>query len=212
MSQPKSSSKPRQDGSEGFSLLEVLVSIIILAIGLLGVALLISGTVASGNQAKFMNMANVLASEKLDSLNKWPSSDSSCDPNICAGGSLTGPAVCAATDTYCDQITVNEVSGVDYETQNQVITNADGTTSDQTTTIVHTSAGCVDTPANCGVAAPPTGGPTFSRRWLITQDPSVSTNGSASTITGVRRITVLVTLNNQPVTSPVSFQMSTVRP
>lgn len=213
MSHQKSLSKVREGVDEGFSLLEVMVSIVILAIGMLGVAMLISSTTASGNQAKFMNMANVLASEKLDSLNKWPSSDSSCDPNICAGGSLTGPQVCAATDSYCDQITVNEVSGVDYETQTQVITNpVTGATSDQTTTIVHTSAGCVNTPANCGVPPPPVGGPTFTRRWLITANPTVSTNGSSSTITGVRRITVAVTLNDQPVTAPVSFQMSTIRP
>ncbi|MGH9573308.1 MAG: type IV pilus modification PilV family protein [Candidatus Acidiferrales bacterium] len=208
MSQRKSLSKSR---GKGFSLIEVLVSIVILSIGLLGVALMISSTIVSGTRAKFMSMANVLASEKLDSLNKWPSSgttNTTCDPNICAGGSLTGPENCAAGDIYCDQITVNEASGVDYETQTQTTGTPPVTT---TTTIVHTSSGCIDTPTNCGVADP-VGGSTFTRRWLITTDPSVTTNGASSTITGVRRITVVVTLNNPPANQPVAFQMSTVRP
>lgn len=188
-------------------MIEVLVSIVILSIGLLGVALFISAAVASGANARYMSMANILASEKLDNLNKWPSSDTTCDPNVCPGGSLAGPAVCAAIDTYCDQITVNEASGVDYETQIQVVNEAP-----QTTTIVHTSSGCVDTPANCNVPAPPTGGPTFTRRWLITSNPTITGNGVTATVTGARRITVVVTLNNQSVRNPVSFQMSMVRP
>lgn len=190
-------------------MIEVMVSIFILSIGLLGVALFIGSTVAAGARAKYMSMANVLASEKLDNLNKWPSSDTSCDPNVCPGGSLTGPSVCAAGDTYCDQITVNEASGVDYETETQMV----GTPpTPVTTTIVHTNTGCVDTPANCRVPSPSRGGSTFTRRWLITADPTISSTGGPKTITGARRITVVVTLNNQTNQSPVSFQMSMVRP
>jgi hypothetical protein len=48
----------------------------------------------------------------------------------------------------------------------------------------------------------------FHRRWLIEQDPVV--NGV--TLTGSRRITVLVTLSNLSVRPAVNFQMSTVRP
>ncbi len=44
----------------------VLVSIGILSIGLLSVAALIGSTMNSGTNARYMNMANVLASEKLD--------------------------------------------------------------------------------------------------------------------------------------------------
>ena len=43
----------------------------------------------------------------------------------------------------------------------------------------------------------------FKRRWIIEMDQPV---------TGVRRITVLVTLENQQVQPPVTFQMSMVRP
>ncbi len=190
--------------ASGFTLIEVVVSMAILTVGLLGVAALISGTLASGTQAKYMNMANILASEKLDSLNRWPSSD----PNVAPGGALTGASTCAAGDDYCDSITVSESSGADYETQTQVV---NGTS--VTTTIVHTSAGCVDTPANCGVSNPAAGGSTFTRRWLITLNPVItSAAGTQTTVTGAKRVTVLVSLVNQGSQTPVTFQMSMVRP
>jgi len=43
----------------------------------------------------------------------------------------------------------------------------------------------------------------FKRRWLIEQNQPV---------VGLRRITVVVTLENQSVTGVAPFQMSTVRP
>ena len=175
-----------------------------MTVGLVGVAALVSSTLVVGTQARYMNIANVLASEKLDNLNKWPSSD----PNVAAGGSLTGASTCSAGDDYCDQVTVSEVSGADYETQTQIVG-----TQTRTTTIVHTSAGCVDTPTNCGVPTPTGDGSTFVRRWLITQNPSItSAGGTLATATGTRRITVVVNLVNAGNRYPVKFQMSMVRP
>jgi len=173
-------------------------------------AALIGSTLVVGTSSKYMNMANVLASEKLDSLNKWPSND----PNVAAGGDLAGPNTCGAGDDYCDQVTVSETSGADYETQTQVVTDpVTGNQTNVTDTIVHTKSGCVDTPANCGVPAPAGDGATFTRRWLITSNPTITNSGGvATTVTGARRITVLVSLVNQSVKPPVSFQMSMVRP
>lgn len=193
----------------GFTLIETMIAIAILTIGLLGVAAMVTTTASLGTRARYMNMANVLASEKLDGLNKFPATDLNVAcTTIC--GALTGPAVCASNDIYCDQVTVTETGGADYETQTQVVNGAD-----VTTTVVHTNTGCVDTPANCGVAAPAAGaGSTFTRRWMITASPTLSgvTSGSV-TIGGARRITVIVTLNNQlTTTTPVTFQMSMVRP
>lgn len=194
----------------GFSLVEVLVSLGVLTVGLFSMAALISTTLKTGAQAAYVNMANVLASEKLDSLNKWPSYENNgvigSDANIQAGGALTGPTTCAAGDAYCDRVTVSEISGADYETQTQVVNGAA-----VTTTIVHTSGGCVDTPANCGVPNPSAGGLTFQRRWLIAMNPTIATaSGTVATVTGARRITVVVSLiGSKP---PVSLQMSMVRP
>jgi Tfp pilus assembly protein PilV len=186
-------------------MVEVVVAITILTIGVMGMAFLMASTAVLGTTSRYTNMANVLASEKLDSLNKYPSTD----PNVAPGGALTGSATCGTTDIYCDTVTVNESSGADYETQTQV--NTDGTT--QTTTIVHASTGCVDTPTNCGVAGPPAGGSTFTRRWLITLNPTVtSTGGSTETITGYRKVSVVVSQNGATDGHPVTFQMSMVRP
>jgi type IV pilus modification protein PilV len=190
-------------GAKGFTLVEVLVSMAIMTVGLLGVAALIGSTLASGTQARYMNIANILASEKLDNLNKWPSND----PNVAPGGALAGPPACAAGDAYCDQVTVSEISGANYETQTQIVNGAP-----VATTIVHTNGGCVDTPANCGVPNPNGNGNTFTRRWLITASPVITdTAGNASTVTGARRITVVVSLA-QASKLPVNFQMSMVRP
>jgi len=202
MSQRRLSTNDKSWAS-GFTLVEVVVSMGILTIGLLGVAALISSTLATGTQARYMNMANIFASEKLDNLNKWPSSD----PNVAPGGALNGPAACAAGDNYCDQVTVSESSGADYETETQVVNGAS-----VTATIVHTNTGCVDTPANCGVPNPAGSGSTFTRRWLITLNPIINSAGGApTTVMGARRITVLVSLSNQS-SHPVTFQMSMVRP
>jgi type IV pilus modification protein PilV len=201
----------KKQSSLGFTLIEVLVSIAILSIGLLSVAALIGSTMNLGTNARYMNMANTLASEKLDMLNKWPSTDGNviCLAGSC--GSLTGPATCSISDQYCDQVTMSESSGADYETQTQMV----GSTP-VTTTIVQTGSGCVNTPTICGVANP-VGGSTFTRRWLITAPETVTSAGGVNftigtATTGPRRITVLVTLNSQQVQPPVTFQMSMVRP
>jgi Tfp pilus assembly protein PilV len=190
--------------------MEVLVSITVLTVGLIGMAAMVCSTLVFGTNAKYMNMANVLASEKLDNLNKWPSTD----PNVASGGSLVGPNACAAADTYCDQVTVSQITGANYVTQSQMVFDpVTNTTTPVTTTIVHTSSGCVDTPANCGVPSPSNGGSTFIRRWKITPDPVIQDSaGVSSTVTGARRITVVVSLVNNISKVPVSFQMSMVRP
>lgn len=196
--------------SRGFTLIEVLISMAVLTVGLIGMAAMVCSTLVFGANAKYINMANVLASEKLDNLNKWPSTDL----NVAPGGSLTGPSSCAAGDTYCDQVTVSETSGADYITQTQIVFDPVTNTSNPvTTTIVHTSAGCVDTPANCGVPNPNGGGSTFTRRWQITANPVITdAAGNPATVTGARRITVVVSLVNNVSKQPVSFQISMVRP
>ena len=79
MSKRREFSNACEAAKRGFTLVEVVVSIAILSIGLLSVAALIGSTLNSGTSARYVNMANILASEKLDTLNKWPASD----PNVC---------------------------------------------------------------------------------------------------------------------------------
>jgi type IV pilus modification protein PilV len=204
----------------GFTLVEVLVSMAVLAIGLLSIAALIGGTLQAGTRARYMSMASILASEKLDSLNKWPSADTAgttstamnadpTDENIWPGGTLSGGESCGTgtAATFCDQVTVSESAGTDYETQTQWVSG-----NPVTTIVVHTAAGCVGTPAVCNVPTP-TGGPTFTRRWEITGNPTINAvGGGSATATGTRRITVLVTLNNTSTSNPVAYQLSMVRP
>src|SRR5690349_19976361 len=105
MSQRQPLSKPNR-GASGFTMVDVMVSIGILTVGLLGVDMLLGTTMISGTCARYMNLAIVLASEKLDNLAKWPSRGTACAqsvPNICDDGSLTASATCAAADIYCDQ-------------------------------------------------------------------------------------------------------------
>jgi type IV pilus modification protein PilV len=237
MSRPQSFTSNRGSQSApqgGFTLIEVLVSMAVLAIGLLSIAALIAGTLQAGTRARYMSMASILASEKLDSLNKWPSGEEqqtsgtttfttqtaqSADPtdgNIWPGGNLPAAGTaCGANNPYCDQVTVSESTGADYETQTQMVMNpgTPPTWSPVTTVIVHTSSGCVGTPAACGVAPPSGGGSTFTRFWKITQDPPItSLSGASVNATGTRRITVLVMMNTNVFSTPVTFQLSMVRP
>jgi hypothetical protein len=195
-------------------MIEVLVSIAILTIGLIGTAAMVCMTMITGTNAKYVNIASVLASDKLDNLNKWPSGD----PNVQPGGALAGPLNCATGDSYCDQVTVSEINGADYVTQSQLVfdpLNPNNPPTPSTTTIVHTLAGCVNTPTNCGVANPVPGpsDTTFTRRWLITANPVVTNSaGAPTTLSGALRVSVNVTLTDRPTNRPVEFQMSMVRP
>jgi type IV pilus modification protein PilV len=233
--QPSNSTRSSQSAAAcGFTLIEVLVAMAVLAIGLLSIAALIGGTLEAGTRARYMSMASILASEKLDSLNKYPSGEVTVttattqyetataqgqdptDGNLWPGGSLNGSQTCAANDQYCDEVTVSESSGADYETQTQMVMNPGSnppTFSPVTSTIVHTNTGCVGTPTACGVPGPSGGGSTFTRRWLITADPTITSLAGASvTASETRRITVVVTMNTNVFSTPVSFQLSMVRP
>jgi hypothetical protein len=53
--------------------------------------------------------------------------------------------------------------------------------------------------------------PTFHRRWIIEANTPVA-GVSSICMSGTRRVTVLVTLMDQSVKPPVTFQMSMVRP
>jgi prepilin-type N-terminal cleavage/methylation domain-containing protein len=69
----------------GFTLIETMVAILILTIGLVGTAALMSSSVNMGAHARYQSTAALLASEKMEDLSRFPSGD----PSLSTGGTLT---------------------------------------------------------------------------------------------------------------------------
>jgi len=191
----------------GFTLIEVLIAVIVFAVGLVTLgslaALTLNGTAAS----RYRGMATTFASEKLEDLNRWPT----WDPHVCVAsgstaGSLTSDVQAASvtcngiSDTvdYYDDVAISDASGAVCETVsslngvNQVYTSTCHTPGGATTITTSGTANTIDT-----------GAIAFHRRWTIEMDQP---------ITGVKRITVLVTLENGYMNPPITVQESTVRP
>ena len=220
----------RMADSEGFTLLEVVVAITVLAIGLMASGLLMSNTYQFSVRSRYMAEAGQLCSEKLEDLGRFPLNDEHVTvmsgDNACgiAGesceGSLnadTGPAtITVAGSTYsiyyydAVYISVNNASGGNgtfqetYQDPNSSVTTC-GNNSPYVTLTFSPNG---QTPTSTCSATPPSGGETFDRRWVIEQDQPVA---------GVRRVTVLVTLMYTSFlglkgNSPITFQMSMVRP
>jgi len=229
--------RPRNaDAEEGFSLLEVIVAIVVLTIGLMSAALLMANIYKYSVRSRYMALATQLASEELEDLSRWPASSSYIDPHIavpagsntcgiageaCVGSIawnqgppltpvLIGPLSITssgntASVSYFDSVRLNTNSagsgtlGQLAETY-EMPCNGQPAGSGNYVTVAYSPNGQIPT-ITCN-ATPPQG-MTFQRQWVIEQDRPV---------TGVRRITVLVTLMDLTIQPPVTFQMSMVRP
>jgi prepilin-type N-terminal cleavage/methylation domain-containing protein len=198
----------KSNNSRGFTLLEVMMAMLILTIGLVAVAALISTTAGNSSHSRFMSMAAMLASEKLEDLNRYPVTDPAIATPAATAGSLTADTsqsvtVGAVTETvdYYDSVQMSGAGGSVTETIKG--TNSGGTTT--YTTVTHTPDGSANQTTSTTAPAALGGADAmaFSRRWIIEKDVPV---------VGVRRITVLVTLQNLSGAAGVSFQMSMVRP
>ncbi|MGH9793182.1 MAG: type IV pilus modification PilV family protein [Candidatus Acidiferrales bacterium] len=188
--------------SRGFSLIEVMLAVGILAVGLMAVAALITRTLKDTAQSREMSLAALLASEKLEDLNRWPATD----PHVTVGPGLTAGSLAADTTAnvvvggvattiaYFDDIVEGQTPGFFSETVSGIDPVSGGVIY---TTTTHAPDGTVTTSVSGAAPA----GSSFKRRWTIEGDQPVP---------GVRRITVFVT--NQNPAGPVTFQMSTVRP
>jgi hypothetical protein len=192
-----------------------------------GTAFVAARSLSTTRQSKFMALAAELASEKLEDLSRWDFND----PNVCvqsgdtSEGSITPPPAAPAplksitcpggataySVAYYDLVSVDtpigttDCSNPTYGCFSEAVYGTDGTTNGYTVTS-HSPDGTITvTPPS---ASPPSIPVTFDRRWLIEASPLV--NGV--TITGARRVTVLVTLMDASVYPPVSFQLSLVRP
>jgi prepilin-type N-terminal cleavage/methylation domain-containing protein len=177
----------------GFSLLEVVIAIFVLTVGLSAMAGLVGQSLNGTESARYMALATTLASEKLEDLNRWTSVDS----HVVTGGSLTTDTT-VGTLKYYDDIDLSNTNGQVSET----IAVGGGYS-----TVVHMATGEVD-PNNNTAPASGIGVVAFHRRWLIEPDPIV--NGV--TLTGIRRVTVIVSLSNTNIRPVINYQMSMVRP
>ena len=224
----------------GFTLLEVLVAMTVLAIGLMASALLMSNTYKFSVRSRYIAEASQLASEKIEDLNRFPVKDyhvlvnpgdngqcpvagESCEGSttipalLCSNGTCTpnplpasiSPAQISVngnlfpvsySDTVFISATNNAGTNGTFQETYQDVSLATGNTVYETLTISPNGG----TPFAISAAAPPPNvGETFDRRWVIEQDKPV---------VGVRRITVLVTVMDQTIQPPVTFQMTIVRP
>jgi hypothetical protein len=195
-----------------------MIAIVVLTIGLMSGALLMANVYKSTVRSRYMALATQLASEELEDLNRWPSSTTFTDPHIavppstntcnlagenCIGsltqdcGPTTTPIQCGSTSniTYFDSVCLSTAGGQMSETYQMPCVGGNYVT------VPYSPAGAAPQPI-CS-ATPPTVGMTFDRRWVIEANQPVS---------GMRRITVLVTLADLTIQPPVSFQMSVVRP
>ena len=164
-------SPARPSFARGFTLVEVVVSIGILAIGLTATAWLIASTMTGTTRARYMSQAATLASEKLEDLNRWPTDD----PHVYVApggtaGSLAADVVqtvsvggTSADVNYFDQISLSASGGAISET----VTSLDDAGSTVYTTTVHRPDGTITSTTSSTPA--PAGANTniFKRRWLI---------------------------------------------
>jgi hypothetical protein len=199
--------------TRGFTMLELAISIAILMVGLVGVATMFGRIWGSTSYSEYMIQAATLASEKLEDLNRYPSGDP--DVVVTAGnttaGSLTADTDASVTASgvtdsvdYFDEVFMDPSAGSISET---VATGTSPNYSYSTTT--HNANGTITTPpATTTLSAQMTNSIQFERRWLIEANPTIG----GTVMTGMRRITVLVTVQNASVQPPVTFQLSVVRP
>lgn len=196
-----------KNGTRGFTIVEVLVATFILMVGLVAVAGVVGSTLANTARSGYMTQAATLATEKLEDLNRYPT----IDPHVYA---VSGTPAGGLTSDVLSNVTVNSVTtpinyydeeyfsptqGALVETSSTLDVN--GVT--QYTTTTYTPAGQITNSGQTPTAPSTQGSIAFNRRWVIEKDVP---------LTGVRRVTVLVSLVNQSVQPPVTFQMSMVRP
>lgn len=176
-----SHTRPKSLRSGGFTLIEVMVAITILASGLLAVAAVMTRLLGGTNTSRYLSSEVTLASEKLEYLNQLQIGD----PIMTPGGSLAadiGPVVGSDGITnvwYFDQVQVSSTNG-------QIVDNNVGGAP---------VGGTADLQ-------------TFSRRWIIENNVACATPPCPNVLRITVLITPLTGNRNE---TAVPFQTSTVR-
>jgi len=191
---PQLQPRLKKQRSRGFTIIEVLVAAVILIIGLVSVAGLLGSTLGGTARSGYMNQAATLATEKLEDLNRYPTAD----PTVSSGGSLTSDNV-TNNFPYFDEVYFSPSQGAMEETLGSL--DANGNTQYQT--VSYSPNGQITVTAATAAGPSAAGQIAYKRRWVIEQDQPIA---------GVRRVTVLVSLENSMLQPPVTFQMSMVRP
>jgi type IV pilus assembly protein PilV len=89
--------------SSGFSLLEVLIALVILSVGLLGIAAMLGATLKSNDSAYMRSQATALAYNIIDRMRANPIGAANGDYDIAIGTPAPGSAtVCTGGGAGCD--------------------------------------------------------------------------------------------------------------
>jgi type IV pilus modification protein PilV len=154
MSPHKGIAKHKASRQVGFTLIETMVSIAVLTVGLLSVAALMSQTADTSAHSRYMSTASMLASEKLEDLSRFPS---------------TNPAITAGT--YTDVVQISSDQGTINETTS---------TGGVSTLYTQTPGGTITVTPGAGLPAATSTTLTFNRQWTIVANSPVT---GVSTIT-----------------------------
>lgn len=188
-------------------MIETVIAIAILAVGLLGIAALLAQLGGNSTQSRYMSTEALLASEKLDDLNRYPYGDPAIAvPNGNTAGSLTADTTATVTVgafppevvDYFDTVRISAGNGNMVET----VSGKDALGNPQFTTTTHAPDGSITVTTAATAPGATADMLTFSRRWVIEQNV-------AGLPAGVRRFTVQVNLTN-PVL-PATLQASMLR-
>lgn len=191
----------RRRKQRGFTLIEVLGAIFLLAFGLLALAGFLSQMNMDTSQTRYMEVAAMLASEKLEDLSRVPNVNAAMANSGGDLGSDSSATYNSQLVAYYDQVQISTDNGAATE----IIV---GTSNGQNGywTVTHTAAGAASSVFATGTPTNPTSDMlVFKRRWTVEVDQPV---------TKLRRITVLVTLLSpaETGTKTAQFQATMVRP
>ena len=149
----------RRARQHGFTLIETLAAIVVLSVGLVGLAALMANMVGGDARSRYMSEAAMLASEKLEDLERYPAADP--DAAVTSGtvaGSLTSDvsamvASNGGTDNvdYLDEIQLSSAGGSISETSS----GKDTSGNTDYTTISHVPSGALTSSVS---SIPPTPG------------------------------------------------------